>query len=137
MGPLDAHEDYVTGRGANHRASLMERKRAFPSGRGNFVAVVFHSGALVAPSPHIQLEKIIEKGISHFVEVGTALMLIKQEKLYRLLFSTFEEYCQERWGFNRDYANKMIRSAAVTKNLDTMVSKPTSDSLKGERRDGK
>jgi DNA repair photolyase len=75
-----------------------------------------------------QLEKIIEKGISHFVEVGTALMLIKKEKLYRILFSTFEEYCRQRWGFQRDYANKMIRSATVAQNLDTVVSKkPTSE----------
>jgi len=68
-----------------------------------------------------QLEKIIEKGISHFVEVGTALMVIKQEKLYKLVFSTFKEYCQQRWGFNSSRARQLIASAKINKNLKSVT----------------
>lgn len=76
-----------------------------------------------------QLEKIIEKGMAHFVEVGTALMIIRNEKLYKDTFRNFEEYCQERWGFQRNYANKLIASAKVSENLGTTVPlKPTSES---------
>lgn len=69
-------------------------------------------------------EKIIERGLETFVEVGNALSVIREGKLYKLNHSTFEEYCKERWGFNRDYANKQIRAAQTVGNLkmDTMVS---------------
>ena len=70
-----------------------------------------------------QLEKIIEKGMTHFVEVGTALMIIRDEKLYRNIFPTFEEYCKERWGFSRPRAYQLIGAAKTNQNLSTTVDK--------------
>jgi hypothetical protein len=77
-----------------------------------------------------QLEKIIEKGMTHFVEVGTALSLIREEKLYKLLFSTFEEYCQERWGFNSSRARQLIGAARINENIKsvTIVTPPKTES---------
>lgn len=76
-----------------------------------------------------QLEKIIEKGKLSFIEVGTALLIIREEKLYKDTFRTFEEYCQERWGFQRNYANRLIASAKVVENLVPIgTKKPTSES---------
>lgn len=66
-----------------------------------------------------QLEKIIEKGMTHFIEVGTALYIIKNEKLYRDTFRTFEEYYKERWGFGHSYVNYLMKSHVVIENLKT------------------
>lgn len=40
---------------------------------------------------------------------------------------TFEDYCGERWGIARNYANKMISAALVLENLGTMVPKPETE----------
>jgi hypothetical protein len=69
-----------------------------------------------------ELEATIEKNLKSFYEVGFALMQIRDNKLYRQTFTTFEGYCKEKWGMNRDYANKLIRSSEVINNLDTTVS---------------
>lgn len=71
-----------------------------------------------------QLERIIEKGMNHFVEVGTALTIIRDEKLYKLLFSTFEEYSKERWGFERRYAYRLIDAAKVNQNVSNWTQTP-------------
>ena len=34
---------------------------------------------------------------------------------------TFEDYCRERWGMARNYANKIISAAAIADNLGTTV----------------
>jgi len=63
-----------------------------------------------------ELERIIQKGKDTFVEVGTALAEIRDAKLYKPK-QTFEEYCKERWGFDRTYAHRLIESANVCKVL--------------------
>jgi hypothetical protein len=72
----------------------------------------------------IELEMVIQKHLSAFYEVGFALMQIRDNKLYRVTYRTFEQYCKDRWGFNRDYANKLIRASDTYSNLDTTVSIP-------------
>ncbi len=44
-----------------------------------------------------ECEAVIEKGMDTFLEVGNALLRIRDERLYRVGFSTFQEYCQARW----------------------------------------
>ena len=46
---------------------------------------------------------------------------------YRETHGTFEEYCKERWGFERNYANKLIRASEVKENLGTVVPKNISE----------
>lgn len=68
-----------------------------------------------------QYEAVIEHGLQTFVDVGNALLAIRDEHLYRP-HQTFEEYCQERWHMTRGYANELIRAANVVKNLDGIPS---------------
>ena len=77
-----------------------------------------------------QLEATIERGMQTFVEVGLALMEIRDARLYRAEFGTFEDYCRERWGWTRQRANQLIASADVVSNLEmtTIVVKPTTES---------
>ncbi len=71
-------------------------------------------------------EDIIESGMKSFVDVGTSLLAIKTEKLYPE--DTFEAYCKRRWSFTRDYAYKLIDSASVVTDLNTIVYTETKNS---------
>ncbi len=64
-----------------------------------------------------ECETVIEKGLSTFIEVGNALLEIRDNRLYREFHSTFEDYCRERWGFNRAHAYRFIDAAETIKNL--------------------
>lgn len=75
-----------------------------------------------------RLEKTIEAGRKTFVDVAKALSEIRDGRLYRSQYVTFEEYCRERWNFTRQYVNQLIAGADALKslppNLETIVSKP-------------
>jgi hypothetical protein len=58
-----------------------------------------------------QLEAVIERGMNTFIEVGAALYTIRDQRLYRSDFETFEAYCQERWGFSDSRARQLIGAA--------------------------
>ena len=58
-------------------------------------------------------EAVIRRGLKTFVEVGTALQKIRDGRLYRTQWATFEEYLQQRWDMRRETADRTIRSAEV------------------------
>jgi hypothetical protein len=60
-----------------------------------------------------ELEETIERGLQTFLEVGLALTEIRESKLYRVDFDTFEAYCKGRWGFTRRRANQLVEAARV------------------------
>jgi hypothetical protein len=45
----------------------------------------------------------------------------KDNNLYWAQYETFEDYCNQRWGWGRNYTNKLISSAEVIGNLGTIV----------------
>ena len=63
------------------------------------------------------LERTIAKGQQTFVEVGLALTRIRDERLYRADYGSFNEYCEARWGWGKDYSNKLISAANVVRSL--------------------
>ena len=78
------------------------------------------SADLITPAESVrlcELERIIQKGKDTFVEVGTALAEIRDSRIYRATFKTFENYCQDRWGFTKNYVNRIIQAADVVTNL--------------------
>lgn len=79
------------------------------------------------------LEAIIEKGLQTFVEVGAALSIIREQKLHRATHDTFEDYCRERWGWERKRAEQLIRASDAVQALDTTVSvRPDSERVARE-----
>ncbi|MEU3096581.1 hypothetical protein ABZ690_17735, partial [Streptomyces sp. NPDC006967] len=67
--------------------------------------------ALLTSDEHASLtenEAVIERGIKTFYEVGTALADIRDRKLYRADYGTFEEYAEKRWQMSRRRAYQMI-----------------------------
>jgi protein gp37 len=67
-------------------------------------------------------EAAIERGLKTFVDVGNALLAIRDARLYRQTHRTFEDYCQDRWDLTRSYANEVIRAANVVGNLEGIPS---------------
>lgn len=63
------------------------------------------------------LEKKIEKGLNTFYEVGSALVKIRESRLYRDDYLNFNDYCMSRWNFTRRYADNLIASSSVVDNL--------------------
>jgi hypothetical protein len=64
----------------------------------------------------IRLETIIENGRKSFIEVGTALIKIRDSRLYRKDYKTFEEYCKGKWQYARRTAYQLIDSVKVFEN---------------------
>jgi hypothetical protein len=64
-----------------------------------------------------ELERTIERGLQTFVNVGNALREIRDEGLYTVEHDTFEKYCRDRWGFEPNYARRLMAGAEVTENL--------------------
>lgn len=64
-------------------------------------------------------EAIIERGLETFVEVGNALLAIRDGRLYREDgYGTFEDYCRERWSFTSEHARRLMRSAEIVMHLN-------------------
>lgn len=74
-----------------------------------------------------EFEGTIERGLQTFYEVGYALSEIREQRLYRAEYGTFEDYCQERWNMRRNYANKLIAASEIAGNLGTIVPKPENE----------
>ncbi len=64
-----------------------------------------------------KLETIISKGQKTFVEVGTALCEIRDRRLYRKDFISFEGYCQTRWGWSRQRSSQLIGASQLMEKL--------------------
>ena len=68
-------------------------------------------------------ESIIERCKDSFFDMAFALKNIRDKRLYRAKYRTFEEYLADRWGFNRRYASMMITGAVAGAELRTVVTK--------------
>jgi len=69
----------------------------------------------------INLEKIIKEGVATFITVGDALAEIKDSRLYRADFPTFQAYCDKTWNFTRMRAYQLIEASEVHKALPANV----------------
>ena len=63
------------------------------------------------------LEGIIGRSVKSFVDVGNALLTIRDQGLYREGHKTFNDYCKAKWGMGKTYANRLIVGSQVAENL--------------------
>ena len=75
------------------------------------------TGSLVSPRLS-ELETVIERGLKTFVQVGEALAEIRETRIYKPLYGSFEAYCQERWGWNARRARQIIGATEVVETLE-------------------
>lgn len=67
-------------------------------------------------------EQKIARGLETFREVGEALMAVRDNRLYREQYETFEQYCSERWGFTPARASQLVDAATLVELISsTMV----------------
>jgi hypothetical protein len=83
--------------------------------------------AIVVSSRLANLEAVITEGLGTFVAVGRALTEIRDAELYRATHSSFEAYCQERWGFKKSRAYQLISAAGVVENVHSCGNAPTNE----------
>jgi len=65
----------------------------------------------------VELEEVIERGIGTFKEVGEALAEIRDQRLYKSGYKTFEDYCREEWQMSKRHCDRLISSAEIAANL--------------------
>lgn len=70
-----------------------------------------------------ELTGVVKENLKAFWAVGKALMEIRDEKLYRIEFDTFEDYCQGVLDISARSGYHQIAAAEVMENLRTMVHK--------------
>lgn len=74
-----------------------------------------------------QCEDVIRRNKKSFIETVTALMTIRDQRLYRENYKTFEEYCRTELGIGRNWVNKQIRAVRAFNRLKEMGKEPTTD----------
>ncbi|MFI9588248.1 hypothetical protein ACIHCQ_42185 [Streptomyces sp. NPDC052236] len=57
----------------------------------------------------VRCEVAIENLKVAFWAAGKALEIIRQGRLYRAEYTSFDDYCDQRWGMSRGQADKLIR----------------------------
>jgi len=62
-------------------------------------------------------ELLIERGFQMFFQAGIALTLVRDQRLYREQFKTFEAYCRAKWDIDRTYAHRLVAASAVVQRL--------------------
>lgn len=67
------------------------------------------------------LEQVVDHGLSTFVEVGLALLAIRDGRLYRAGYASFEEYLEGRWRLSRSRGYQLVDAARVAGVLSTTV----------------
>lgn len=72
-------------------------------------------------------ESIVKKGRDSFIEVGNALMRIRDGRLYRETHNRFEDYCQEKWELSKRYVNRLVAASEIAEEMGPMGPKPKSE----------
>ncbi len=86
--------------------------------------IVINAGeklTLVEQQELFELEATIRDGLRTFIQVGEALQTVREKRLYRSDYASFEAYCQERWQMGRQYAYRLIGGAEVAGNLVSSI----------------
>ncbi|MGW6876226.1 hypothetical protein [Streptomyces xanthophaeus] len=79
----------------------------------------------------VRCEAAIENLKFAFWAAGKALQVVRDTKLFRASFATFEEYVEARWDFTPQYANRLIKTWKIAEavfdkksnDLETIVSR--------------
>jgi hypothetical protein len=75
-----------------------------------------------------QNEEIITRGQRTFIEVGNALMEIREQRQYKDAgYTDFDTYCRERWGWSKRHANRIVETAEVVLQLGPIGPAPQTE----------
>jgi hypothetical protein len=60
-------------------------------------------------------ECVIERGLATFVEVGESLARIRDARLYREGYATFDAYCRDRWNLSQRHVNRLVEASETVR----------------------
>src|ERR1700722_17280933 len=60
-----------------------------------------------------ELETVVKKSLALNREAAKALNQIRDKRLYRDKYKTFEEYCRKVWDYSKTHVNRQIGAAQV------------------------
>jgi hypothetical protein len=94
-----------------------------PANESNAVVLAHTHAALSSAEQRVfdRAEQTIARGLKSFLEVGMALKAIRDRRLYRQRYSTFEEYCARRWDFSRPRAYELVAASEVVADLSAIA----------------
>jgi hypothetical protein len=75
-----------------------------------------------------QLEHVIAGSIQSFLVAGKCLLEVRDRKLYREQYSTFQDYCVKRWGITERRGLELARATTVAEHLLIGPAGPEGDS---------
>lgn len=75
------------------------------------------------PSRFERLKQVVRSGLQTAFEVGTALLEIREDRLYQHEFATFEAFCESEFKIVRSRAYQLIEAAQVKEALPPGLSK--------------
>ena len=81
---------------------------------------------LLSPSEAAELsicDGIIERGLKSFIEVGLALATVRDKRLYRVSFDTFEGYVEAKCPYGVRQAHRVIASAVLAQSIADQAEK--------------
>lgn len=67
------------------------------------------------------LEEVLHRNLDAFYEAGAALAEIREKRLYREMYDTFEAYCDLRWNMTRQRAYQLMSTTQLRQALSTQV----------------
>lgn len=65
-----------------------------------------------------EIERRLEDVTAHFREIGAVLANIRDQRLYRAEYATFEEYCHKRWHRSGRRIRQLCDASDVVRNLE-------------------
>jgi hypothetical protein len=74
-----------------------------------------------------ELEKVVEANIKGYYEAGVALLAIRDERLYRKDYDSFDDYCRDRWGMARAHAYRLIEAAQIVGDVSPIGDIPANE----------
>ena len=66
-------------------------------------------------------ETIINMGLSTFIKVGEALLTIKDRRLYREDYSTFDDYCRDKWRIASSRARQLMGASETVQDIKSVT----------------
>ncbi len=65
----------------------------------------------------VDLERTIEQGLVSYREVGGALKTIRDRRLYKADFGTWDHYCRRRWRISGVHGHRLIAASQITQRM--------------------
>jgi hypothetical protein len=117
--PKQRKNSQLTSSGMNHEANQLSVSSDQPENPGteDCSLLSVHCSEELSQEEErdrLLLERKVERA---FYEAGLALRQLRDRRLYRSTHQSFEEYCQDRFGFKRRHPYQLIDAANVVDNL--------------------